>query len=246
MHGNKAENQARLEALRDQIWQTGQNFEVAVCVPFPYLSQAEDALRMSSVAWGVQDISAQSQGAYTGEVSAAMAADFGCRFAVIGHSERRAFHGETSSAIAMKARRAVERNLTPILCVGETLEEREAGRTQQVISTQLNEVLDLLQLAEATQLVIAYEPVWAIGTGKSAKTGEAQDVHAHIRGLLRARDADLAATQLLYGGSVKATNAAGIFCEHDIDGALVGGASLDANEFAAISLAAGRAEHAEL
>ena len=147
--------------------------------------------------------------------------------------------------IAMKAQRAVEKGITPILCIGETLEQRESGRTEHIVSTQLNEVLDFLRLEEALQLVIAYEPVWAIGTGRSANATEAQEVHAHIRALLSTRAANLNATTLLYGGSVKASNARGLFCEPDIDGALVGGASLDVKEFAAISLAATHAEQAE-
>ena len=169
-----------------------------------------------------------------------MAADFGCRFAIVGHSERRIYHGENSSAVAMKVHRAVECNLIPIVCVGETLNQRESGETATVVSGQVEEVLDLITDTEASHLVIAYEPVWAIGTGKTATPREAADVHDLIRALLGARSGDLARIPLIYGGSVKAANAAELFRMRNIDGALVGGASLDPSEFVSICLSASR------
>jgi triosephosphate isomerase (TIM) len=238
MHGNAMENAALLGALIAGGVDLEERVEVGVCVPFPYLHQTRDLLQGSSIAWGTQDISSQTKGAFTGEVSAAMAAEFGCRYAIVGHSERRSYHAECSSVIAEKARRALEHGVIPVVCVGEALEEREAGKTRDVISMQVSEVLDSLSAAEARQLVIAYEPLWAIGTGKSATAAEAQEVHAHIRTLLATRDPELATTPLVYGGSVKAAAAMDLFRQPDIDGALVGGASLDPKEFIAICGAA--------
>jgi triosephosphate isomerase len=244
MHGSKAENEARLGFLASRLSEKSR-VDAAVCVPFPYLAQAEAGLQASSVGLGVQDVSTQTKGAYTGEVSAAMAADFGCSYAILGHSERRFYHSESSSTIALKAKRAFERGLIPIVCVGETLEERQAGRTVQVVTTQVSEVLDLLPEAGPHNLVIAYEPLWAIGTGKSANGAEAQAVHARIRASLCDRATDLESVRLLYGGSVKASTPADLFEQPDIDGALVGGASLDAEEFVQICLTANRATSTE-
>lgn len=240
MNGNRVENVARLDCLAKGITED-LNVQAVVCVPFPYLAQTEQALQATPVGVGVQDVSTQSKGAYTGEVSAAMAAEFGCRYAIVGHSERRAYQFELSDAIALKAKQTVVHGLIPIVCVGETLEEREAGRTADVVTTQVSEILDRLTVEEQEQLVLAYEPIWAIGTGKSASGKEAQEVHACIRTLLRCRGNRLANTPLLYGGSVKAATASDIFSQADIDGALVGGASLDANEFIQICLSAGHA-----
>jgi triosephosphate isomerase (TIM) len=209
---------------------------MAVCVPFPYLVQAQAALQGSAVAWGAQDVSAQAGGAYTGEVSAAMLAEFGCRHALAGHSERRAQRGERDGDVADKAAAALAQALTPIVCVGETLAERERGATHEVVMRQLDAVLAKLG-GEARRIVVAYEPVWAIGTGKSATPAQAQEVHALLRA--RLEGAQAGDVPLLYGGSVKAANAAALFAQRDVDGALVGGASLDAEEFLAIARAAG-------
>ncbi len=208
---------------------------MAVCVPFPYLVQAQAALQSSRVAWGAQDVSAHASGAYTGEVAAAMLAEFGCTYALAGHSERRQWHGERDEDVAAKAAAALGARLVPIVCVGETLAERERGATHDVVARQLGDVLAKLG-SGAAGIVVAYEPVWAIGTGHSATPRQAQEVHARLRAALdRAGAHDV---RVLYGGSVKAGNAAALFAEDDIDGALVGGASLDADEFLAIARAA--------
>ncbi|HEV8502260.1 MAG TPA: triose-phosphate isomerase [Casimicrobiaceae bacterium] len=208
---------------------------LAVCVPFPYLVQAQAALQASDVAWGAQDVSANASGAYTGEVAAAMLAEFGCTYALAGHSERRQWHGERDDVVAAKAAAALAARVTPIVCIGETLAERERGDTHAVVLRQLDAVLTRLGAASA-DIVLAYEPVWAIGTGRSATPGEAQEVHALLRRRLAAAGA--AKVSVLYGGSVKAANAGALFAERDIDGALVGGASLDADEFLTIAQAA--------
>jgi triosephosphate isomerase len=209
-----------------------------VCVPTPYLAQAQSLLEGSRVMWGVQDVSAFTQGAYTGEVSAQMVTDFAATFAIVGHSERRAYHRESAELVAVKTQRALEAGLTPIVCVGETLEEREAGATEQVVGAQLDEVLAKLSVQEAARIVVAYEPVWAIGTGKSATAGQAQAVHAFLRGRLAAKGAEVASVPLLYGGSVKPDNAEELFRQQDIDGGLIGGASLKDQDFLAICKAA--------
>ena len=211
---------------------------VGVCVPTPYLAQAQSLLEGSRVMWGVQDVSAFTQGAYTGEVSAQMVTDFAATFAIVGHSERRAYHRESAELVAVKTQRALEAGLTPIVCVGETLEEREAGATEQVVGAQLDEVLAKLSVQEAARIVVAYEPVWAIGTGKSATAGQAQAVHAFLRGRLAAKGAEVASVPLLYGGSVKPDNAEELFRQQDIDGGLIGGASLKDQDFLAICKAA--------
>jgi triosephosphate isomerase len=208
---------------------------MAVCVPFPYLVQAQAALQGSRVAWGAQDVSAHASGAYTGEVAAAMLAEFGCTYALAGHSERRQLHGERDEDVAAKAEAALDARLVPIVCVGETLAERERGATHDVVARQIGAVLARLG-AKAAGIVVAYEPVWAIGTGRSATPKEAQEVHALLRATLGRAGAH--EVRVLYGGSVKAANAAALFVEPDIDGALVGGASLDADEFVAIAQAA--------
>jgi triosephosphate isomerase (TIM) len=238
MNGTAMQNAALLTALVTAETGYGKKTAVGVCVPFPYLHQTREFLQGSAIEWGSQDVSARSKGAFTGEVSAAMAAEFGCRYAIVGHSERRSYHAETSSVIATKARLALESDMTPVVCVGETLDERSAGRTMEVISAQVLEVLDLMSVDEARLLVIAYEPIWAIGTGRSATCAEVQDIHARLRTLLSARDPVLHMIPLLYGGSVKAASAVDLFRQPDIDGALVGGASLDSSEFIAICNAA--------
>ena len=232
MHGSLAENAALLASLRAA--DAGSRCQIGVCVPFPYLAQAAQALQGSAVSWGAQDVSVHEKGAYTGEVSAAMLEDFACRWALAGHSERRAYHGETDQLVADKARAALQAGLTPVVCVGETLAEREAGQTLAVIRRQLAPVLALGADAVA-RMVLAYEPVWAIGTGRSATPEQAQEVHAAIRAELAALGTSQ--VQVLYGGSVKAANAASLFAMADIDGALVGGAALVAEEFLRIAAA---------
>jgi triosephosphate isomerase len=193
----------------------------------------------SGVAWGAQNISQFDAGAYTGEVSGAMLVDFGCRYAIVGHSERRTLFGETSEIVAQKYAAALKAGLTPILCVGETLQQRESGTTETVIAAQLDAVTSRCGVQSLAHAVIAYEPVWAIGTGKTASPEQAQAVHAYIRGRIGGEDASIAErVQVLYGGSVKAANAGQLFAMKDIDGGLIGGASLDAHEFAAICQAA--------
>ena len=238
MHGSLAGNESLLGALKRDLAKDDAA-ECAVCVPYPYLAQAQALLQGSAIAWGAQDVSEHAKGAYTGEIAAAMLREFGCRYVIVGHSERRALHGESSELIARKVFAAQEAGLTPILCVGETLAERERGVTESVVSEQLGAVLDAMGIAAFASTVIAYEPVWAIGTGKTASPEQAQAVHAYVRALLRGREAALAErVRVLYGGSVKAANAADLFAMPDIDGGLVGGASLDAGEFVAICRAA--------
>ena len=213
--------------------------EVLLCPPFVYLADLSRALKDSGVSLGAQDLCAEDNGAYTGEVSGAMLKDFDCRYAIVGHSERRALFGEDDMLVARKFMAAQKAGLTPILCVGETLAERETGATPAVVARQLKAVLDAAGIVAFARAVVAYEPVWAIGTGRTAKSDQAQEVHALIRGILVAEDAKIAGDmRLLYGGSVKASNAAELFRMPDIDGGLVGGASLDAAEFLAICAAA--------
>jgi triosephosphate isomerase len=233
MNGGLAQNAALLSALAAG-WRAGADREMAVCVPFPYLAQARELLAGSAVSWGAQDVSEHASGAFTGEVSAAMIAEFGARYALAGHSERRQFHGERDEQVAAKARAALSAGLTPIVCVGETLAEREAGQTSAVVTRQIDAVIGALGTSMA-RTVVAYEPVWAIGTGRTASPEQAQEVHALLRSRLAAAGA--ADVRLLYGGSVKAANAASLFGMPDVDGGLVGGASLDVREFLAIGLA---------
>lgn len=202
--------------------------EVAVCVPFPYLAQAQALLAESAVVWGAQDVSAHAQGAFTGEVSAVMLAEFGARYAIVGHSERRAQHGETSVLVAGKAAAALAAGLTPVICLGETLEERETEMTETVVAGQLSVCMEVLGLDALAGCVIAYEPVWAIGTGRTATPEQVQAVHAFIRGRLGSSGSG---TSLLYGGSVKPGNARELFAMPDVDGGLIGGASLSIDEF---------------
>ena len=244
MHGRLAENAALLQAVADGARAIGNSIRMAVCVPTPYLAQAQALLSGKPLAWGVQDISPYTHGAYTGEVAAEMAGEFGATLAIVGHSERRAYHAESSELVAAKARRALEAGLTPIVCIGETLDEREAGTTEAVVGAQLDAVLKLLSVEEAGRIVVAYEPVWAIGTGRSATAEQAQEVHAFLRARLAQKDASLARVPLLYGGSVKPENALALFGQADIDGGLIGGASLKSEDFLAIceqAKAAGRA-----
>jgi triosephosphate isomerase len=210
-----------------------------VCPPFVYLQECGRLLHDSSIELGAQDVCAEAQGAFTGEVSAAMLKDVGCEYVIVGHSERRLIYRESDQLVARKFAAAQSKTLIPILCVGEQLAEREAGRTQDVVQRQLDAVLELCGVDAFAHAVIAYEPVWAIGTGRNASPEQAQDVHAFIRARLVARSAKIAAeTRILYGGSVKAGNAAEIFAMPDVDGGLIGGASLKADEFLAILAAA--------
>jgi triosephosphate isomerase len=233
MNGGRAENAARLDVLVRE-WRPDAYRVVAVCVPFPYLAQAGDVLAGSAVGWGAQDVSAHASGAYTGEVSGAMLAEFGCRYAIVGHSERRQYHGERDADVGAKARAALAAGITPIVCVGETLSERDAGASGAVVERQLGAVVDALG-AGLARIVLAYEPVWAIGTGRTASPGQAQEVHARLRSRLAANGAG--EVPVLYGGSVKAANAAALYAMPDVDGGLVGGASLDAHELLAIARA---------
>lgn len=211
----------------------------AVCVPFPYLAQAQSVLTGTPLAWGAQNLSQHTQGAYTGEVSAAMLQDFGCRYVLVGHSERRALYGESDTLVAEKFAAALAGGLRPVLCVGETLAQREAGQTVAVVAGQIDAVLQRAGVAAMAAAVVAYEPVWAIGTGRTATSEQAQEVHAAIRAQIARADKKIAdGLQILYGGSVKPTNAAELFGMPDIDGGLIGGASLVAADFLAICKAA--------
>lgn len=230
MNGGRATNAQLLQALAKGVGVGGQ---VVVCVPFPYLDQTHQLLAGSRVAWGAQDVSAHRQGAFTGEVSAAMLQDFGCSYVIVGHSERRQYHGESSELVARKAEAALGGGLIPVVCVGETLLEREADRTAEVVLAQLGAVVERLG-GDICRAVVAYEPVWAIGTGRTASPEQAQDVHRLLRERLGKVNEAACGIPLLYGGSVKADNAERLFACADIDGGLVGGAALNAVEFLAI------------
>ncbi len=234
MHGSRAANAQLLAGLKEAgPW----NADVAVCVPFLYIAETALALTGASIAYGSQDVSSHEQGAYTGEVSSAMLHDVGCRYAIVGHSERRAYHAESDQLVADKAKAALAHGVTPIVCVGETRAEREAGQTEAVVKRQLAAVIHTLGHCTG-EMVVAYEPVWAIGTGLTATPAEAQAVHAVLRAQLHAATDKSDAMRILYGGSVKADNAAELFSQPDIDGGLIGGASLKAADFAAICRAA--------
>lgn len=238
MHGGLVSNKVLLDALVTGL-NPARDVAYAVCVPFPYLFQARVILHESGIAWGAQNLSPFDSGAYTGEVSGAMLKDFGCRYVIVGHSERRTLYGEDSRLVASKFKAAQAAGLIPILCVGETLAEREAGTTEPVVAAQLDAVLELAGVAALGSAVLAYEPVWAIGTGKTATPAQAQEVQAFIRNKIAVQNADVAKQLLiLYGGSVKADNAKELFSMPDIDGGLIGGASLNADEFLAICDAA--------
>jgi triosephosphate isomerase len=232
MYGSLASNLGLLHAIREGADGTA---EIAVCVPYPYLSQARSVLDGSKVAWGAQDISEHPQGAYTGEVSGSMLADFGCRYALVGHSERRSFYGDTDGVVAAKFAAAQKAGLVPVLCVGESLAEREAGITGAVVTRQIDAVLASSGVGAFAGAVVAYEPVWAIGTGRTASPEQAQEVHALIRARFANESADISGgLRILYGGSVKPGNARELFGQPDIDGGLIGGASLVAADFLAI------------
>jgi triosephosphate isomerase (TIM) len=235
MNGTLASNASLLTAIKSV---SADKAQLVVCVPAVYIAQTQLALSGSAVLWGAQDCSAHASGAYTGELSAVMLKEFDCSYVIVGHSERRQYHAESDELVAAKAKVALTDGLTPIVCVGETLAEREAGQTQAVVSRQLAAVLQALG-ADAVKIVVAYEPVWAIGTGKVATPEQAQAVHAAIRAQLRAALGAAAENmQLLYGGSMKPDNAAQLLQQPDIDGGLIGGAALKATDFLAIFEAA--------
>ena len=238
MHGSLAENAALLNALRPALADLGGGAS-AVCVPYPYLAQVQQVLQGSAVAWGAQTLSEYAKGAYTGEVSGAMLKDFGCTYVIVGHSERRSLFAESDSQVALKFEAAQKAALVPILCVGESLAEREGGSTEHVVGRQLDAVIQQVGIKAFAHAVVAYEPVWAIGTGKTASPAQAQAVHAFIRERVASLDEGVAESLVIqYGGSVKAANAAELFSQPDIDGGLIGGASLVADEFLRICEAA--------
>jgi triosephosphate isomerase len=237
MNGSIAANAALLTQIQSEF--SGTECDVAVCVPFPYLAQCQSLLSESSLCLGAQDVSIYECGAYTGEVCAAMLLEFGCHYVIIGHSERRAYFGETDELVAKKVVVAIEKGLMPILCVGETLEQREAGQTKEIVQQQLDAVLSVIAASSLEKIVIAYEPIWAIGTGKTATPEMAQEVHALLRRRLQEKDVAAAEqVKILYGGSMKPDNAQALLAMEDIDGGLIGGASLKAQDFLAIVHAA--------
>lgn len=236
MNGSLAANEALVRAMLAGVGQPAA--DVALCAPAPYLAQMQGLLQGSPIAWGSQDVSAHEQGAYTGEISVAMLKDFGCRYAIVGHSERRQYHGETDELVAAKAQRALSAGVTPIVCVGETLVQREANETEAVVKRQLAAVIHAVGHC-ITEIVVAYEPVWAIGTGRTATPEMAQAVHAVLRAQLAAATTNPKRVHILYGGSMNASNAASLLAEPDIDGGLIGGASLKAADFLTIVAAAG-------
>lgn len=237
MNGNLAFNASLLAKIKDELGRVG--CDVAVCVPSPYLGQCQSILAKTVIGWGAQDISVHAAGAYTGEVAVSMLQDFSCQYVIVGHSERRSYHAETDELVAQKAMRVLAAGLTPIVCVGETLVERELGQTEVVVGRQLDAVLQILNAIDLTKIIVAYEPVWAIGTGKTATPQMAQDVHAVLRAKLIAKDTGAGSlVKILYGGSMKPDNAAELLAMPDIDGGLIGGASLKASDFLGIVAAA--------
>jgi triosephosphate isomerase len=238
MHGSRLATQQLLESIK-QSAATLTQIDVVVFPGYIYLPETQTLLQNSTITYGAQNVYPGASGAYTGEIAAAMLVDFGCRYVLIGHSERRALFHEPLELITEKFQTVLAAGLTPVLCIGETLAEREAGSMEDVLKAQLNAVIEQAGIASISGAVIAYEPVWAIGTGKTASPEQAQQAHAYIRQQLARLDTNIAnTTRILYGGSVKADNAAGLFAMPDIDGALVGGASLEANSFLAICQAA--------
>jgi triosephosphate isomerase len=237
MHGSRTENKPLVEAI---LATTGvESIDCVLCPPYVYLADVGRLLRDSSVRLGAQNLGAESAGPFTGEVSAAMLRDVGCQYVIVGHSERRHLYGEDDIIVARKCAVALARGLLPILCLGEHLAEREAGRTQEVVERQLEAVVALTGIEGFARAIVAYEPVWAIGTGRTASPQQVEEVHAFIRQRLAQRDAKIAASlQILYGGSVKAGNAAELFAQANVDGGLIGGASLKADEFSSIIAAA--------
>ena len=241
MNGSLAANEALVQGVQQGLAQAlgGKQAQVAVCVPMAYLSQVQQLVKGSGIELGSQDVSAHEQGAYTGETSAAMLKDFAVRFCLVGHSERRQYHGETDEQVASKAQRALSAGITPIVCVGETLAEREAGKTEEVVKRQLAAVIHTNGHC-ISEIVVAYEPVWAIGTGKTASPEQAQAVHAVLRAQLKAATEHSERVHILYGGSMNAANAAELLAQPDIDGGLIGGAALKVADFLTIIAAAAR------
>jgi triosephosphate isomerase len=233
MNGSRAGNATLLAEIAAGL--DGKGAACAVCVPSPYLQQCEEVLSGTPIAWGAQDVSVHGFGAFTGEVCAQMLSEFGCRYVIVGHSERRAYHLESSELVAKKAMAVLAEGMTPIVCVGETLAQREAGDTEAVVGAQLDTVLERMEPAALANIVVAYEPVWAIGTGKNATPEMAQAVHAHLRSRIAACNAEAAQqVAILYGGSMKPENAAALLAQPDIDGGLIGGAALKARDFLGI------------
>jgi len=234
MNGSFSANQTLLTGIIAGL-PVGDAVETLVCAPAPYLAQCADVLEKSSVAWGAQDVSDHAKGAFTGEVSAAMLADCRCKYVIVGHSERRAYHAESNELVAQKAVLALSENIMPVVCVGETLEQRESGATNEVVAAQLQAVIDVLTDEQLARIVVAYEPVWAIGTGKTATPQMAQDVHAFLRSQLAIKSVAAAnVVRILYGGSMKPENAKELLAMEDIDGGLIGGAALSSVDFLAI------------
>ena len=236
MNGSLAANEALILALRSGLPAT-MACQVALCVPSLYLAQVQGLLAGSGLDLGSQDVSAYEGGAYTGEVSAAMLRDFGVRYCLVGHSERRQYHGETDAMVALKAQRALACGITPIVCVGETLAERESGAMEAVVKRQLAAVIHVNGHC-ISEIMVAYEPVWAIGSGKTASAAQAQEVHALLRAQLKAASSQADRVSILYGGSMNAANAAELLAQPDVGGGLVGGASLKAPDFLSIIAAA--------
>jgi triosephosphate isomerase len=238
MHGTRAANKALIEELQQRISEDWE-IDVAVCPPFVYLADVMRLLEGDLIGVGAQNVCAEAPGAFTGEVAAAMLADIGCEFVIVGHSERRRLYAEDDALVARKCAAVQAAGMTPILCVGETLEERDANQTDAVVARQLDAVLRMSGVQALAKAILAYEPVWAIGTGRNATPAQAQAVHQFLRGRIAAQDAKIAGQlRILYGGSVKADNATELFGQADIDGGLIGGASLKAADFAAICRAA--------
>lgn len=238
MNGSLAANEALLQGFLLGLGAEDHSVLVAVCASAPYLPQLQQRLGKGPIAWGAQDVSAHESGAYTGEVSAAMLREFGCRYAIVGHSERRQYHGETDEVVAAKAQRALAAGITPIVCVGETLAERDAGQTEAVVKRQLAAVIHTVGHC-SSEMVVAYEPVWAIGTGRTASPEQAQAVHHVLRAQVAAATVNAdKRVHILYGGSMNAANAASLLAMPDIDGGLIGGASLKVPDFLQIIRAA--------
>ena len=240
MNGSLAANEALLTGIKSGLANVAPPCDVAVCAPGIYLPQVQALLAGSDVAWGAQDVSAHESGAYTGEISGAMLREFACRYALVGHSERRQYHGETDVVVAAKAQRALAFGVTPIVCVGESLAERESGETMTVVKRQLAAVIHAVGHC-VSEVVVAYEPVWAIGTGRTATPAQAQDVHAVLRAQLAAACSRGSGPRILYGGSMNAANATELLAQPDIDGGLIGGAALKVPDFLSIIAAASAA-----